>query len=500
MIQIKCLDKFKPLVTKKKRVKMIVGGRASTKTTFIADYVLVRVSMGNIWCCGREYQNSIDESVYRTLCDEIERLGLEGFTISATGITHQSGGAIFFRGLARNITSIKGMLSGVEGLWIEEGENCSDNTLRVLTASLRNSAKDVEDMIKLGIDVENMPQPEIWVSMNRASINDPIAKKWLSRAEPSLERCQYYEDDTLIIVEANYNDLPRAWFLGSGLEQERQDDYKNMPRSMYDSKWLGKYLETIDNAIIMPEWFDACIDAHIKLGFEPLGQEIIAYDPADTGDAKAIAYAHGSVVLDVRSNTSGLIDTATDWACSHANAIKPDVFTWDADGIGGGLKRQISEALSGKKILVVPFKGSSGVDNPDQIYDEVETDSRDSKTNREMFANSRAQNYWRLKDRIYRTYLAVEKGKYSSPDDLISFNSEIKELAALKAEVCRIPRRYVASGRYQILSKPDMKKLGIQSPNMADAVMMLQRVVSVHDNDHDNYEDYETQTSGGDWA
>ena len=52
-IQIKCLDKFQPLIKKRKRVKIILGGRASTKTTFVADYVAACMTAGQLWCGGR---------------------------------------------------------------------------------------------------------------------------------------------------------------------------------------------------------------------------------------------------------------------------------------------------------------------------------------------------------------------------------------------------------------------------------------------------------------
>lgn len=478
--QIKCLDKFGPLITTEKRVKILVGGRASTKTTFVADYVLSDVMQGNIWCCGREFQNSIDESVHRTLCDEIERLKLTGFNITANGMTHNSGGRPFYRGLARNITSIKGMLSGVKGLWLEEGESTSANTLRVLTASLRNSAKDVDEMMALGIDIADMPVPEIWITMNRGSRGDPIAKKWLARAEASLARTQFYEDDTIMVVEANYLDMPRKWFLGSGLEQERIDDKQNMSDPQYNHKWHGGYLETIDNAIIQPEWFDACVDAHITLGFEPLGFEVCAYDPSDSGeDPAAVGYQHGSVVMDVREIKGKNIVDKTESAIQYANDRKPDAFTWDCDGMGAGLAFQVDQGLGQKKIKIEQFKGSFGADKPDSIYMPVNNpDAGKQKSNKETFVNWRSQFYTELADKMLRTYLAVKKGKkIYNAEELISFSSEIEDINQLKTEICRIPIK--PGGRVQILSKPEMKKLDIDSPNMADVVMMMQRRIDL---------------------
>lgn len=475
-INIEYVAKLEPIFTKPKRVKIVIGGRGSTKSTGVADFVSVSMMQGQLWCCAREQLNSIEESVHRTILDEIDRLKLPGFSDTKTGISHASGGRCFYRGLARNITSLKSTLSGVDGLWIEEGEALSANTLRILTASVRLNATDTQRAMA-GEDVK---MPEIIITMNRGARNDPMSKKFLARADKELDRCGYYEDDLMMIVEVNYTDMPEEWFLLSGLEQERQDDFEKMDRAEYDHKWLGKYLDAIENSIIKPEWFDACIDAHIKLGFKPLGQERIAYDPADSGDAKALAYIHGSVVLDVQANDTGQIDTATDWATSYANSKRVDVFTWDADGMGMGLKRQVMQAFEGKKIHVETFQGSGAADNPDSIYQRLDDEPGKSKTNSETFSNLRAQCYWILRDRMLRTWQAVEKGMMvASPDELISFSSSIEQLSLLRAEICRIPRKYGGSGRIQLMSKPEMKKLGIDSPNMADSVMMGCRPISV---------------------
>lgn len=467
-VRFRVANKLSWLKTKNKRIKIAVGGRGSSKSTGVGDIMLDFALDGERICCTREFLNSIDDSVHESLKASIERMDLEDYyEIQATRINCYSGGEIFHKGLARNITSLKS-IHGVKRLWIEEGESVSEKSLRILTPSIRSSASDnVAEMYE---------PPEIWITMNRGSSKDAIAQKYLSRAESSLAKTGYYEDDLMMVVELNWRDNP--WFPPE-LEQERLDDLENLSRAEYDHIWEGRYSDTVENAIIQPEWFDTCIDAHKKLGFEPLGQERVAYDPADTGDAKAVAYCHGSVILDVRSTDDGLIDTATDWATTFAIDKKPDVFTWDADGMGMGLKRQIATALEGKKIEIEAFRGSEGVDNPLSIY-ESNSEIKKQKTNKETFTNKRAQYYWMLRDRMYRTYRAIEKGeKVIDPDNLISFSSEIEELSALRAELCRIPRKYNSSGRIQLMSKPDMKKLEIDSPNMADACMMLMRPIDV---------------------
>jgi len=471
-VDLQATEKLTWLLSKPKRVKIAVGGRGSQKSTAVGDFMLMFADCGERICCTREFQNSIEDSVHEALKEEIERLKVDGnFTVMAKEIRAHSGGELFYKGLARNITSLKS-IHGVKKLWIEEGESVSAKSLKILTPSIRKSAKDNI------IDINGVEPPEIWITMNRGSSKDAISKKYLKRAEASLAKTGFYEDDLMMVVEVNWRDNP--WFPPE-LEQERLDDLANLPRAEYDHIWEGKYSDTVDNAIIEPEWFDACIDAHITLGFEAIGQERVAYDPADSGDAKALAYMHGVVVKDVQSTDAGRIDTATDWATSFAIDKKPDTFTWDADGMGMGLKRQISDAFTGKKIEVEAFRGSEAADNPNQIYERLNTEVKNPKTNKETFLNKRAQYYWMLRDRMLRTYLAIEKGqKAINPDNLISFSSNIEQLQALRSELCRIPRKYNGSGRIQLMSKPDMEKMGIDSPNMGDAVMMLMRPIEVN--------------------
>ena len=457
------------LASKSKRVKIAVGGRGSGKSTGVGDLMLGFCGSGERICCTREFQNSIDDSVHENLKMEIERLGLDNqYTVMANQINAKSGGEIFYKGLARNITSLKS-LAGVRRLWIEEGESVSEKSLRVLTPSIRSSAAD---------NVSNLHEPpEIWITMNRGSTNDAVAKKYLARAEPALAKQGYYEDDLMMVVEINYQDNP--WFPPE-LEQERQDDYKNLPRAEYDHIWGGKNSDTVENAIIKPEWFDACIDAHIKLGFEPLGQERVCYDPADCGDDKAVGYQHGSVLLGLESTDSGDVNTATDWAIDYGIDRKPDAFSWDGDGIGLALKRDVAKGFEGKKVEIEMFRGSESVDHPEHIYDR-DSETKKQKKNKHAFRNKRAQYYFMLATKMRRTYMAVEReSKLHSPDDLISFCSKIEELPQLRAELCAIPRKFNGSGRYELFTKKEMKdKYDLQSPNRADVVMMLQRQAEI---------------------
>ena len=492
-IDVKYVKNLHPVFTKPKRIKIIVGGRGSTKSTGVADYVAAKVSAGELWCCARENQNSIEESVHRTILDEIARLGIQGFEDTKTSIKHDSsGGRTFYRGLARNITSLKSTLSGVDGLWIEEGEDISDNTLRVLTASVRLNADDTAkllgdsklesiDQLDALLADSDIKMPEIIITMNRGARGGAVAKKWLDRAETELNRCGYYEDDTVMVVQMNYTDMPQSWFIASGLEQERLDDLDKLSNAQYRHKWHGDYLDEVDNSIIKPEWFEACLDAHkiehLKETFAPYGFRKAAYDPMnDGGDAHGYAQSKGPVVERVLELRKGEIDVGCDWASELALDNNVDWFTWDTDGMGTGLKRQISLAFDNTKTNFHGFSGAlsgKGQDNAKKVYIPIDKEESKPKTYADTFKNNRAQFYGILADRMYNTYRCVVRGKYIDPENMISFDTDgIENIDVLRSELCSIPKKDTGSGLYQILSKADMKKLGIASPNLADAIMM----------------------------
>jgi phage terminase large subunit len=192
---------------------------------------------------------------------------------------------------------------------------------------------------------------------------------------------------------------------------------------------------------------------------------IASHDPSDEGgDSKGYALRHGNVILDVCEKVTGDANEGMDWALEKAVAAQADHFIWDCDGLGISLKRQVDQALDGKKMEYHMFKGSESTLGGSQR----------AKTNRETFFNKRAQMWWTLRDRFEATYRAVEKKQYINPEELISLSSDIDNIEQLRSEVCRIPLKRSNSGKIQILSKVEMAKkpYSIPSPNMGDALMM----------------------------
>ena len=451
-------DKMLPFFNKKKRIKIAFGGRGGTKSQTIADILAMKVDTEGLKVgCFREHQNTLDDSVHALLKEEIKRMAIPGYMINDKHIKHIDGGSFKFRGLARNLGGIKSF-HGFNIFWVEEGEFLSEDSLKTLLPTLRES------------------DSELWITLNPKYEEDAVSQRYIVPHYNELLVNGVYEDDDHYIVWTNFDENP--WF-PKELNRDRIRDYASLSRAEYDHIWLGFFDTKVENALIQKEWFDACIDAHKKLGFKPLGLKMASHDPSDTGpDDKGFAYRHGSVFLDIQENKKGDINEGGDWAVELALQWNVDAFNWDCDGMGVGLNRQITEHFKGKPTKIVMFKGSKSPDFPSAIYDNV-TDSStiDQKKNKDALKNQRAQYYLALRNRVYNTYQAVTKGMWKDPEELISFDSSIKLLPKLRSELCRIPIKPNTNGLFQLYTKDEMKKLfKLDSPNLADSAMMSMRV------------------------
>lgn len=456
-IPIRYAECLTPLFVKHKRIKIAVGGRSSSKSTCFSDAFISFCAGGERLLAAREFMNSIEDSVHELMRARIGELPMESqklFDWNTKSIFSQNGGRIIYRGLAKNPLSIQSM-QGIKRVWIEEGQAVSEQTLDTLLPTIRE------------------PGSEIWISMNRKSVNSPISVRFFGRdVEHALAREGFFEDETRLIVQCNYWDNP--WFPAE-MEVQRKMDKKTLSDAKYDHIWNGGYDDEVENSIIEPDWFDACVDAHVEMGWVAEGIEVVAHDPADTRDPKALAYRHGSVILDCQESMKGNVNDGCTWATNYAISVKCDLFIWDGGGLGAALRKQVNDALGDKQMDIAMFLGQAEVENPDHIYVPITGEKGIDKprTNKNMFLNRRAQKYIQLRDRCFKTYEARVHGRYYSPDEMISFSKNIKHMDVLRAEMCKIPRKDHAGGKFQIMSKPDMMKLfKIPSPNMSDSVMM----------------------------
>ena len=425
---------FKPLI-RKARYKVLYGGRGSGKSYFLAE-LAVEVSrrIGTVILCAREFQGSLDDSVYQRLIETIDRLGYaDEFDILKSTITHKGTGAKFvFYGIKNNVTKIKS-IQGVGVCWVEEAEAVTKNSWDVLIPSIRGDKN-----------------AEIWISFNPKNILDDTYQRFI-----------VHPPKDSIVLKSNYDINPHfadTPLLADMLECKERDE------DLYRHIWLGEPVADSELAIIKPSWIEAAIDAHEKLGFSAAGRRILGFDVADEGDdANATVLRHGSVVTDMQQWRGQDVIYSADKVYLYAQEQNIDRIVYDNIGVGAGVKAQFRRKNG--KVQTLGFNAGGAVYKPDAKY-------TDDKKNRDMFANIKAQAWWMVRDRFYKTWRAVHHGDSYPEDQLISLSGSLHELDYLTAELSRPQVDYDQNGRVKVESKKDMKKRGIPSPNRADALVM----------------------------
>jgi hypothetical protein len=268
--------------------------------------------------------------------------------------------------------------------------------------------------------------------------------------------------------------------------------WRSDPRK--DDEWYRKKCADIDNPIIIAqeidlnfsaaktgilipsEWVQAAVNAHIKLGIKPTGEKRGALDVADEGiDLNAWADRHGIVLKCVEAWSGKGSDTFETTAKAFNLADEKGVSDWeyDADGLGAGIRgdaRVLNEQRASKQ-KVNAFRGSGEVLDKEKEIIKGENGQK-GRTNEDYFANRKAQEWWRLRERFKQTYRAVMENQPFNPDELISLDEESIEKKAF-AKLCQELSQptYSINGAGKILI--DKAPKGARSPNHADAVMIV---------------------------
>lgn len=200
--------------------KVCRGGRGGLKTWQIARSLLVRgARRKRKVLCGREYQNSMAESVLAVIDGQAELIGLGDFYKSTDSETRGKNGTTFsYKGLKNNITSLKSF-EGATDFWIEEGQTISQNSLDIVLPSIR--AANVQ----------------ILISYNPDADDDPI-HEFVNSLPPEL----------VYIAEVNWCDnpwLPESLRIQKDLRLRRiaestNDEERAIEQEAYDQIWMGK--------------------------------------------------------------------------------------------------------------------------------------------------------------------------------------------------------------------------------------------------------------------
>lgn len=232
------------------------------------------------------------------------------------------------------------------------------------------------------------------------------------------------------------------------------------------------YGASVDGVIILPEWVNASIDAHLELGFDDAGPLVSGLDVADGGmDRNAQIIRKGPMVKFARE-----WGDTTDTGVTAQRAITnldpysgPVSFQYDVIGVGAGIKAETNR-LKRDKILIrtnirfQPWNAGGKVLYPEQrlIRGDAET-----PLNKDYFDNLKAQGWFQLARRFQRTWQAVNEGIKYDPASLISIPSTLGDfLGPLRKQLSQaVWARSTKTGKTLVDKTPD----GTKSPNLADA-------------------------------
>lgn len=210
-LRIEVPEKLVPLL-QPARYKGAHGGRGGAKSHFFAQLAVIKAysQPGARIVCIREVQNTIKDSVKHLIESKIDRMGLSGyFEPMVSEIRTKSGGLIAFKGMQDyNADNIKS-LEDFDVAWIEEAQNLSARSLRLLRPTIRK------------------PGSEIWASWNPRWDTDPIDEFFRGAHKP----------DGAVCVEVNWRDNP---WLPEVLKAEMARDFAADPE-MAEHVWNGGY-------------------------------------------------------------------------------------------------------------------------------------------------------------------------------------------------------------------------------------------------------------------
>lgn len=193
------------------REAAIYGGRNSLKSHTVARLLLIRAMQERTRVgCFREFQSSIKDSSHQLLSDLVNQYELKDFKVTKDGLVNTRTGSDFlFNGLRNNVQSVKS-IEGIDVAWVEEAQTISENSLEVLTPTVRK------------------PGSQIIYTYNRLKDKDPIHQRLVIEGRPNT-----------LVINVNYDVAMKYGWMADSLVAEMEDDKKNRPE-VYKHKWLGE--------------------------------------------------------------------------------------------------------------------------------------------------------------------------------------------------------------------------------------------------------------------
>lgn len=254
----------------------------------------------------------------------------------------------------------------------------------------------------------------------------------------------------------------------SGRKPEHNEWYE-LQKEIHDKVTIAQevdcdYQASVEGTFIPPEWIEAAVDFEI----DAEGVAACGFDPAGQGKNEAVYTSRiGPVVNDPIVLPYDSVVQAAWAAVDKAEEERMEVMSYDMGGLGqsiGGLLQYGDREIKFKY---------NGVDNSSAASDEFVVDQvgeqSENKRYYDMFGNLRAELWWRVRERFRKVYEHRNKIRFYRPDEMIS----IPNHALLKQQLGAPLLKYKGGGgKKMVESKVDMRKRGVDSPDIADSLVL----------------------------
>jgi phage terminase large subunit len=221
------------------------GGRGAAKSRSIGTaFILQATQEHHRVLCGREFQNSIRDSVKRLLDDEINRMGLGSvFTSTEREIRGPNDSLFLFSGLKGNASGIKSY-EGLTDFWGEEAQSISQSSIDIIEPTIRKPGSRL-----------------IW-SWNPDLPTDPVDAMFRGEDDPDKWPGP---PPRSFVLNVNYDRNP--WFPVDLREKMEWDRSRDIDK--YNHIWLGQYRRNSE-ARVFRNWtvrsFDSPENVEYRMG------------------------------------------------------------------------------------------------------------------------------------------------------------------------------------------------------------------------------------------
>ncbi len=243
------------------------------------------------------------------------------------------------------------------------------------------------------------------------------------------------------------------------------------------------YSAAVENTIIAYEWIQAAVDAHLEIptlaAMAQSEQWMAGLDIADDGgDKNAIAIRQGFILRHARDwgERDPGVTTRNMIADLRERQLRGIEVQYDSIGIGAAVKSEWNRLVDAgtcewDEFQLVPWNAGAAVQRP---FERVIPGDDNSPLNRDFYHNMKAQAWWSVRTRFYKTWRlrqALKEGRppedYAS-HELISIDGSIPCLHQLMKELAQPQSARSAQSLRMLVDK---KPAGTRSPNLADATV-----------------------------